>query len=175
MAPGIFSATRSVHMIVRQLFIRLVFTLQFESSLSMEIISFWMWLEGIGHADFLASIDALDNHQLRSIALAAKTLIETTLRLNAASSRHHQQPNHRSVVQQQGGGSFCREALKGIVFYLNNVCSKVLEDVLEVATAKERFCQRASQAQQQQQNVVPRASSSMSTVREPVCCTVDLQ
>ncbi|XP_022680002.1 uncharacterized protein LOC101768212 [Setaria italica] len=149
MAPGIFSATRSVHMIVRQLFIRLVFSLQFESSLSMEIISFWMWLEGIGHADFLASIDALDNHDLRSIALAAKMLIETLRR----NSGH--QPNHRSVQ----GGYFCIEALKGIVLYLNNVCCKVLEDILQVATAKERICHRAHQAQPQQ-NVMARAPMS---------------
>ncbi|CAN6209857.1 unnamed protein product [Urochloa humidicola] len=141
MAPGdrLFIATSAVHMIVRQLFCRLVFSLEFQSSLSMEIISFWMWLEGMGHADFLASIDALDNHHLRSIASSAKTLIET-LRLKSSLSNRS-----RSVE----GGHFCKEAVKGIVFYHNNVCYRVLEDILEVATAKERIYHRAIQAQQQ--------------------------
>ncbi|RLM86550.1 hypothetical protein C2845_PM04G07570 [Panicum miliaceum] len=151
MAPGEFSATSVMHMIVRQLFTRLVFNLQFESSLSMEIISFWMWLEGIGHADFLASIDSLDNYRLHSIASAAKMFIKA-LRL-----RSIQQSNHRSME----GGYFRKEAVKGIVFYLNNVCYRVLEDILEVATAKENIYRRANQAQQQY--VKGKATMTMST------------
>ncbi|CAL5066064.1 unnamed protein product [Urochloa decumbens] len=151
MASGdrLFTATSAVHMIVRQLFCRLVFSLEFQSSLSMEIISFWMWLEGMGHADYLASIDALDNHHLRSIASSAKTLIET-LRLKSSLS------NRRSI----DGGHFCKEAVKGIVFYLNSVCCKVLADILEVATAKERIYHHAIQAQQQNVRV---RSAPMST------------
>ncbi|RLN36165.1 hypothetical protein C2845_PM03G25520 [Panicum miliaceum] len=151
MAPGEFSATSAMHMIVHQLFTRLVFTLQFESSLSMEIISFWLWLEGIGHADFLASIDSLDNYRLHSIASAAKMFIEA-LRLRSIQS------NHRSV---DAGGYFRKEAVKGIVFYLNNVCHSVLQDILEVATAKENIYRHANQAQQQY--VKGKATMTMST------------
>ncbi|KAG2632929.1 hypothetical protein PVAP13_2NG131800 [Panicum virgatum] len=151
MAPGGFSATSVMHMIVRQLFTRLVFSLQFESSLSMEIIAFWLWLEGIGHADFLASIDSLDNHRLHSIASAAKMFIEA-LRLRSIQS------NPRSVE----GGHFRKEAVKGIVFYLNNVCYRVLEDIVrQVATAKEHIYPHANQAQQQY--VKGKAPMTMST------------
>jgi len=153
MAPGGFSATSVMHMIVRQLFTRLVFSLHFESSLSMEIISFWLWLEGIGHADFLASIDSLDNHRLHSIASAAKIFVEA-LRLRSSQS------NPRSVE----GGYFRKEAVKGIVFYLNNVCYRVLEDIVrQVATAKEHIYPHANQAQQQY--VKGKAPMTMSTVR----------
>ena len=147
-------------MIVRQLFTRLVFSLHFESSLSMEIISFWLWLEGIGHADFLASIDSLDNHRLHSIASAAKIFVEA-LRLRSSQS------NPRSVE----GGYFRKEAVKGIVFYLNNVCYRILQDILEAATAKEHVYRHANQAQQQY--VKGKAPMTMSTVR--VYTTVDLQ
>ena len=160
MAPGEFSATSVLHMIVRQLFTRLVFSLQFESSLSMEIIAFWLWLEGIGHADFLASIDSLDNHRLHSIASAAKMFIEA-LRLRSIQS------NPRSVE----GGHFRKEAVKGIVFYLNNVCYRILQDILEAATAKEHVYRHANQAQQQY--VKGKAPMTMSKVR--VHTTVDLQ
>ncbi|KAF8731677.1 hypothetical protein HU200_015606 [Digitaria exilis] len=139
--PGMFAATNPMHMIVRQLFYRLVFTLKFESFLCMEMISFWLWLEAIGHADFLASVDALDNYHLQSIAMAAKTFVET-LRQSSHST-------HGSTTQ---GGYFQQEAVKGIVFYLNNVCFKVLVDMRELAEAKEdtyrlRFTNQ--QAQQQ--------------------------
>ncbi|CAN6165815.1 unnamed protein product [Urochloa humidicola] len=152
--PGdrLFTATSAVHLIVRQLFCRLVFSLDFQSSLSMEIISFWMWLEGMGHPDYLASIDALDDYHLRSIASSAKALIET-LRLKSSLSS-----NRRSV----DGGQFCKEAVKGIVFYLSNVCSRVLQDILEVATAKERRIHHRAAIQAQQQDVMVR-SAQMST------------
>jgi len=118
----------------------------------MEIISFWLWLEGIGHADFLASIDSLDNHRLHSIASAAKIFVEA-LRLRSSQS------NPRSVE----GGYFRKEAVKGIVFYLNNVCYRILQDILEAATAKEHVYRHANQAQQQY--VKGKAPMTMSTVR----------
>ncbi|XP_066398948.1 uncharacterized protein [Miscanthus floridulus] len=134
--PDLLNATSSIHMIVRQLFSRMVFSLQMECSLSMEIISFWLWLEGNGHPDFLASIESFDNYHLRGIAYAGKMFIKALRR----KSSHF---NHRSEEE----GYFQKEAMEGIVFYLNNFCYKALEDILEIAEAKERIYRTNQQVQ----------------------------
>jgi hypothetical protein len=149
--PNLLNATSSIHMIVRQLFSRMVFSLQMECSLSMEIISFWLWLEGNGHPDFLASIESFDNYHLRGIACAGKMFIEAL--------RRKCHLNHRSEQE----GYFQKEAMEGIVFYLNNFCYKALEDILEIAEAKERIY-RTNHQQVQQQNMKGKAPM-MSTVR----------
>lgn len=151
--PDLLNATSSIHMIVRQLFSRMVFSLQMECSLSMEIISFWLWLEGNGHPDFLASIETFDNYHLRGIAYAGKMFIEALLRKSS-------QFNHRSEQE----GYFQQEAMEGIVFYLNNFCYKALEDILEVAEAKEQIYYRTNHQQVQQQNMKGK-TPMMSTVR----------
>ncbi|WVZ62694.1 hypothetical protein U9M48_012408 [Paspalum notatum var. saurae] len=137
MAPNLFNASGSIHMIVRQLFVRLVFSLQMESSLSMQIISYWLWLEGNGHSDFLARIDLFDNYHLREVALAAKLCIED-LYLKSSQS------NHRSVQ----GECFHKEVVKGISFYLNNICFKAIADILQIVEAKEHIY-HSNQVQQQ--------------------------
>ncbi|OEL16046.1 hypothetical protein BAE44_0022936 [Dichanthelium oligosanthes] len=149
--PGPCSALGIMDMVVRHLFSRLVFSLQFEPQVSMEIIAFWLWYEGMGHVGFLASVQSSDNHHFLSISLAGKTFVEA---LRARFS----QSGHRSVEFQ--GGCFDKQAAQGILFYLNNVCYKVLQDILEVAKAKEEMIYRGSQQAQQPQNVRGRAPMS---------------
>lgn len=153
MAPDLLNGTSSVHMIVRQLFSRMVFSLQMDCSLSMEIISFWLWLEGNGHPDFLASIESFDNYHLRGIAFAGKMFIEDLRRKSSHLI-------HRSEQE----GYFQKEAMEGIVFYLNNFCYKALEDILEIAEAKERIYRTNNQVQQQTM-MKGKAPMMMSTVR----------
>ncbi|KAJ1288867.1 hypothetical protein BS78_02G120800 [Paspalum vaginatum] len=147
MAPVPSNASDSIHMIVRQLFSRLVFSLQMEPSLSMQIISYWLWLEGNGHADYLAFIDSFNNYRLQEIALAGKMVIEDLYLKSSSDS------NHRSVQ----GGCFHIEAVKGISFYLNNVCYKVLADILQIAEAELHIYHRN---QVQQQNMKGKAPMS---------------
>lgn len=66
--------------------------------------------------------------------------------------------NHKSEEE----GYFQKEAMEGIVFYLNNFCFKALEDILEIAEAKERIYRTNQQVQQQ--NMKGKAPM-MSTVR----------
>ncbi|KAJ1288864.1 hypothetical protein BS78_02G120500 [Paspalum vaginatum] len=137
MVPNLFNASGSIHMIVRQLFARLVFSLQMESSLSMQIISYWLWLEGNGHSDFLARTDSLDNYHLREIALAGKLFIEDVYLKSSHS-------DHRSVQ----GEYFRKEVVKGISFYLNSICYKAIADILQIVEAKEHVY-HSNQVQQQ--------------------------
>ncbi|WVZ62705.1 hypothetical protein U9M48_012418 [Paspalum notatum var. saurae] len=138
----------STHMIVRQLFSRLVFSLQMESSLSMLIISYWLWLEGNGHADYLAFVDSFNNYRLQEIALAGKMVLEDLYLKSSQNS------NHRSVQ----GDCFHREAVKGISFYLNNICHKALADILQIAEAEQHIDHRN---QVQQENMKGKAPMSM--------------
>jgi len=116
----------------------------------MEIISFWLWLEGNGHPDFLASIESFDNYHLRGIAYAGKMFIKALRR----KSSHF---NHRSEEE----GYFQKEAMEGVVFYLNNFCYKALEDILEIAEAKERIYRTNQQVQHHNM----KGKAMMSTVR----------
>ncbi|ONM52788.1 hypothetical protein ZEAMMB73_Zm00001d019357 [Zea mays] len=146
------ATTGSIRTVVRQLFSRLVFSLQMECSLSMEIVSFWLWLEGNGHPDFLARVESLDNHRLRGIAFAGKMFIEGLRR--RSSGGHLNSRGSVEEEEEEEEGYFQEEAMEGIVFYLNNFCYEALEDILEIAEAKERVVYhraRGNQVQQQQQ------------------------
>lgn len=133
MASDLLNAANSFYMVLRELFCRLVFSLQIESSLSMEIIAFWLWLEGNGHADFLERIDAFDDNHVRAIAFAAKNFVEVL----------HLEP-HDSDDRSIPRSHFQNEAIQGITLYLN-VCYKVLEDLREKAE-REEFIREMNQS-----------------------------
>uniref|UniRef100_A0ACD5TDA1 Uncharacterized protein n=1 Tax=Avena sativa TaxID=4498 RepID=A0ACD5TDA1_AVESA len=116
MEPDQLNASNSYCLILRDLFFRLVVTFQIESSLSMEIIGFWLWLQGKGQAGFLLCIESCDDNLFRVIASAAKDFVEI-LHFEFDGSDDRSVP--RSHLQ--------REVLEGISFYLNNVCYKALE------------------------------------------------
>ncbi|XP_062186950.1 uncharacterized protein LOC133890549 [Phragmites australis] len=137
-------------MIVRQLFSRLVFSLQIESSLSMEIIAFWLWLEGNGHADFLECIDSFGNNQLRAIAFAGKSFIEA-LYLRSSES------NDTSTQESY----FYKEASEGVTFYLNKFCYKALEDIREIAETKERICHINQPHEEKMKDKVPMSTKDL--------------
>lgn len=165
------TTTGSIRTVVRQLFSRLVFSLQMECSLSMEIVSFWLWLEGNGHPDFLARVESLDNHRLRGIAFAGKMFIEGLRR--RSSGGHLNSRGSVEEEEEEEEGYFQEEAMEGIVFYLNNFCYEALEDILEIAEAKERVVYhraRGNQVQQQQQSSKGKAPMMMSTVRAACVC-----
>lgn len=102
--------------IICDIFYRLVLFLQLDTSISMEITAFWLWLEGnYDHTDYLERIDSFDDDHFQAIAFVAKSFVET-LNLDHCDLR-----NTRSPFQQ--------EAIEGIAFYLNNVCYKALKDL----------------------------------------------
>ena len=122
MEPDLFNASNSYCVILRELFFRLVISFQIESSLSMEIIGFWLWLQGNGKSDFLLRVDSFDENHFRVIVSAAKTFVEV-LHFEFDDS------DDRSVPRSH----FQREAIEGISFYLNNFCYKALEVLPERA------------------------------------------
>src|SRR4051812_5083821 len=76
MVPDLLHSSNSYYMLLRELFFRLVFSLQVESSLSMEIIAFWLWIQGDGHVNFLQRIYSLDDNHFRSIVASAKSFLD---------------------------------------------------------------------------------------------------
>ncbi|CAM0908956.1 unnamed protein product [Alopecurus aequalis] len=123
MEPDLLNASNSYYYVVlRELFFRLVVSYQIESSLSMEIIAFWLWLQGNGLADFLLGVGSFDDNHFHVIASAAKTFVEV-LHFEFDDS------DDRSVPRSR----FQRETIEGISFYLNNVCYKALEVLPERA------------------------------------------
>ncbi|VAH01513.1 unnamed protein product [Triticum turgidum subsp. durum] len=107
-------------MLLRELFFRLVFGLQVESSLSMEIIAFWLWLQGNGQVDFLRRIYSFGDNHFCALVSSAKRFLELLhFGFDDLASR--------SIPRSD----FKKEAVEGISFYLNGICYEALEDLRE--------------------------------------------
>ncbi|KAF6982307.1 hypothetical protein CFC21_000720 [Triticum aestivum] len=122
MAPDpLNNASNSSYMILRVLFFRLVLGLQVESSLSMEIIAFWLWLQqGNGQVGYLQHIYSLGDNHFRVIVSSAKRFLEV---LHFAFGGSEARSIPRSDFQNQ--------AIEGISLYLNTICYEALEDLRE--------------------------------------------
>ncbi|VAH13523.1 unnamed protein product [Triticum turgidum subsp. durum] len=122
MAPDpLNNASNSYYMLLRVLFFRLVLGLQVESSLSMEIIAFWLWLQqGNGQVGYLEHIYSLGDNHFRAIASSAKRFLEV---LHFAFDGSEARSIPRSDFQNQ--------AIEGISLYLNTICYEALEDLRE--------------------------------------------
>ncbi|KAL5199106.1 hypothetical protein ABZP36_002618 [Zizania latifolia] len=141
MASDLLNSTGSSYMILRDVFHRLVFCLQLDASLSMEMIAFWLWLEGSGHTDFLKRIGFLDDDCFQAIASAAKSFVET-LNLDRCDLGDRSAP--RSPFQ--------REVIEGISFYLNNICYKALSEDLRGRQEMDGFQHQICQAYEADSN-----------------------
>ena len=122
MAPDpLQNASNSSYMLLRVLFFRLVLGLQVESSLSMEIIAFWLWLQqGNGQVGYLQHIYSLGDNHFRVIVSSAKRFLELLhFGFDDLASR--------SIPRSD----FKKEAVEGISFYLNGICYEALEDLRE--------------------------------------------
>uniref|UniRef100_A0A452XTN8 Uncharacterized protein n=1 Tax=Aegilops tauschii subsp. strangulata TaxID=200361 RepID=A0A452XTN8_AEGTS len=122
MAPDpLNNASNSYYMLLRVLFFRLVLGLQVESSLSMEIIAFWLWLQqGNGQVHYLQHIYSLGDNHFRAIVSSAKRFLEV---LHFAFDGSEARSIPRSDFQNQ--------AVEGISLYLNTICYEALEDLRE--------------------------------------------
>ncbi|VAH01509.1 unnamed protein product [Triticum turgidum subsp. durum] len=122
MAPDpLNNASNSSYMLLRVLFFHLVLGLQVESSLSMEIIAFWLWLQqGNGQVGYLQHIYSLGDNHFRVIVSSAKRFLEV---LHFAFGGSEARSIPRSDFQNQ--------AIEGISLYLNTVCYEALEDLRE--------------------------------------------
>ncbi|KAM3406714.1 hypothetical protein ACQJBY_000663 [Aegilops geniculata] len=122
MAPDpLNNASNSSYMLLRVLFFRLVLGLRVESSLSMEIIAFWLWLQqGNGQVGYLQHIYSLGDNHFRAIVSSAKRFLEV---LHFAFGGSEARSIPRSDFQNQ--------AIEGISLYLNTICYEALEDLRE--------------------------------------------
>ncbi|KAL6897269.1 hypothetical protein ACP4OV_006965 [Aristida adscensionis] len=152
----------SYYMIVRQLFSRLVFSLQIKPSLAMKILAFWLWLEGNGHVDFLRSVDSFDDYHLWDIAFAGKGFIEA-LYLKSCESN----------VRSMQGDYFWKEAVHGVTFYLKNICFKAVEDLREIAEKREgRITSHINQAHaEKMKDKVPMSTKDL--LSKIKCCYIN--
>ena len=104
----------------RQLYYRLVFLLGMDPSLSIEIIAFWLLVEGNGEVDFLRHINSFHGNMFLDIVDMGKQFIDAM----------HGNP---SGLKSRSASKFHEEVIFGICFFLNNVCYKVLSDLRQKA------------------------------------------
>jgi hypothetical protein len=150
--PDLLHPISFFYMIVRHLLSRLVFSLEIDPSLSMEILAFWLWIERNGHVDFLVRIGSFSNEHLLEIASAGNRFIEALFLKSSEFS------NSRSTQENY----FQKEAMAGVFFYLNNVCYKVFEDLQKSAEMQEIIYSTSHVHHEDRKE----KQVSMSTVRE---------
>jgi hypothetical protein len=91
-----------------------------DPSLSIEIIAFWLLVEGNGEVDFLRQINSFHGNMFLDIADMGKQFIDAM----------HGNP---SGLKSKSTSKFHEEVIFGICFFLNNVCYKVLSDLRQKA------------------------------------------
>ncbi|XP_051197008.1 uncharacterized protein [Lolium perenne] len=155
MEPGQFHAYNFSYLILRELFFRLVVCFEIESSLSREIIAFWLWLQGNSQAAFLLSIESFDDDHFHVIASGAKPFVEI-LHFEFDGS------DPRSVPRNH----FRREAIEGISFYLNKVCYEALQVLQERANMNFLHNQTA--------HLYQKSYGEFMNDRVPICSMTDL-
>lgn len=106
----------------RELYSRLVFNLGIDPTRAMEVISFWLWIEEDGHVNIISQICSFDDDIVLKVALVALDFVES-LCLN------HQSCVDDSVVNIQPNHKFCQKAIRGINYYLTNICYKTFDDI----------------------------------------------
>jgi hypothetical protein len=153
--PDPFHPTSSFYMIVRHLLSRMVCSLGIKPSRSMEILAFWLWIEGNGHLDFLTRIGSFSDKYLFEIASAGNTFIEAL----------YLKPSELSNSRSTQGCYFQKEAMAGILFYLNNFCYKVFQDLQETEEMETIYSTSHGHHENRKDKHVP-MSRPMSTVRK---------
>ncbi|RCV39980.1 hypothetical protein SETIT_9G015000v2 [Setaria italica] len=104
----------------RQLYYRLVFLLGMDPSLSIEIIAFWLLVEGNSEVDFLRRINSFHGDHFLALVATGKQFIDAL---------------HGNLVdlKSRSAREFHSQVMLGICFFLNNVCYKVLTDLRQKA------------------------------------------
>ena len=110
------NAIKSCIMHGRQLYYRLVFLLGMDPSLSIEIIAFWLLVEGNGEVDFLRHISSFHGDHFLALVGMGKQFIDAM----------HGFPVD---LKSRSAREFHKQVMLGICFFLNNVCYKVLNDL----------------------------------------------
>ncbi|KAF8708760.1 hypothetical protein HU200_030147 [Digitaria exilis] len=111
------SAITSCIMHGRQLYYRLVFLLGMDPSLSIEIIAFWLLVEGNGEVDFLRHINSFHGDNFLALVGLGKQFIDAI------------HGNPVGLKSTSSAREFHGQVIFGICFLLNNVCYKVLHDL----------------------------------------------
>uniref|UniRef100_K4AJY7 RRM domain-containing protein n=1 Tax=Setaria italica TaxID=4555 RepID=K4AJY7_SETIT len=113
-------AINSCTMHGRQLYYRLVFLLGMDPSLSIEIIAFWLLVEGNSEVDFLRRINSFHGDHFLALVATGKQFIDAL---------------HGNLVdlKSRSAREFHSQVMLGICFFLNNVCYKVLTDLRQKA------------------------------------------
>ena len=92
----------------------MVLDLHMDSSRSMEIIAFWLWLEELEKTDVIDHINSFNDSNLQTVAFIGQDFIDA-LCLDTP-------PDQLTV-------GFHQNAVWGIKYYLNSVCLKAFEDI----------------------------------------------
>ncbi|KAJ1292744.1 hypothetical protein BS78_01G013800 [Paspalum vaginatum] len=102
----------------RRLYYRLVFLLGMDPSISIEIIAFWLLVEGNGEVGFLQHINFFHGDHFLALVAMGKQFIDAM---------------HTNLVdlRSRSTNEFQEEVISRICFFLKNVCYEVLRDLRE--------------------------------------------
>ncbi|KAF8712106.1 hypothetical protein HU200_028947 [Digitaria exilis] len=114
---------------VRQLFSRLLCSFGVDPSLSMMIITFWMFVQDNSSLDLFECTNEFNHHDIVGMITFVKKYLHVLVRLES-SALNTSSLSHKEVVD-------------GIDFYLNNVCFEAVGDILDDFEIQELIYQYA--------------------------------
>ena len=102
---------------VHRLFSRMLFPIGVDPFLAVLIIAFWMFAEEDGYVDYFECINAFNGYNILVMVDSVRKFVVDLVHL-ASSDTNSSSPSAKEVIER-------------IDFYLNNICSEALGDLLE--------------------------------------------
>lgn len=120
------STIHAYHSRERRLFSRMVLDLHMDTTQSMKIIAFWLWLEEWEGHDVIDHLNCFDDSNLQIVAFVGRDFV------NALCI---ETPSDQLCV------GFHQNAVHGIKYYLQSVCLKAFNDIRRKADEAANLCQ----------------------------------
>ncbi|CAA7396426.1 unnamed protein product [Spirodela intermedia] len=133
----------SFHTQERNLFKRLVLELKMHHIMAMGVISFWMWLESVGHPTFIQRMASISIETILGLVVEAETclaaiLIDASDPLSVAARRDAlalASEGSRSTVDLRYLNFFWEVASTGVTSILNSVCPRIFGDLFPITSS----------------------------------------
>ncbi|KAF8403068.1 hypothetical protein HHK36_011162 [Tetracentron sinense] len=165
---------KSFHSIDREIFSRLVLTLQRDLGESMQVIGLWLWLEEAGYDNLVNKMLPLPDALVNALADEAVTCLACieTGQLLSPYENYDIALTH-SLMQKEISIQFFHDnrisALGGVTKFVNDVCTRAFSDIVQQALYFEGNAAQSTAPQYRQRPMVTgEGSSSASNVRAQV-------
>ncbi|XP_004505408.2 uncharacterized protein [Cicer arietinum] len=124
------------HSIDRELFCFLIFKLHHEVTQSLLVMTLWLWLEKVGHPNFISRVTVLSSTLINSLVKEALTCFHFLERDDLAIPSGGGLPLTKSLIEKDISLQIFNlkryTVIAGIKSVLNNLCGRIFNDILQI-------------------------------------------